>query len=89
MNCSNEGTRKESALLEWLIFLHLWLNQPASAFKEKSERSLVNVGTSVTATAVYPCLQKSSNHSEIPIIVNEGILLKSSTQFGPVIKINK
>lgn len=39
VNCSNEGTRKESALFEWFIFLHLWLNQPASALKGKIERS--------------------------------------------------
>lgn len=31
VNCSNEGRRKENELFEWFIFLHLWLNQPASA----------------------------------------------------------
>lgn len=38
VNCSKEGTRKESELFEWFIFLHRWLNQPASALKEKKER---------------------------------------------------
>lgn len=64
VNCSSEGTRKESELFEWFIFLHLWLNQPASALKEKIKRKkIVNVGT--------PTFTKILKSHKILIIVNE------------------
>ena len=47
----------------------------------------MQVGTPITATTIYPCLQAFSNLSEIPITVNKDILLKVRTELiSPVIK---